>query len=138
MINQDRVRQMSRLAMLESDIGKNAIKVCSYRKADYVIMQIIKGFIAGTICFAALFLLWICFRWDDLNLFFSDAQFEDFFVQVLKGYGVFLAAYLVICGFVAVKIYNKCRKQKSLYLKYLNGLNKSYISENDAEEDEED
>lgn len=138
MINQDRVRQMSRLAMLESDIGKNAIKVCSYRKADYVIMQIVKGFVAGTVCFAALFLLWLCFRWDDLNIFFVDAQFEDFFVQVLKGYSIFLAVYLVICGIAAVKRYNKCRRQKNLYLKYLNRLNKSYLSETDAEEDDEE
>lgn len=138
MINQDRVRQMSRLAMLESDIGKNAIRVCSYRKADYVIMQIVKGFFAGTVCFAALGLLWLCFLWDDLNTYFAAAQFEEFLWQVLKGYGIFMAVYLVICGLVAVNRYNRCRKKKNLYLKYLNGLNKSYISETDADEDEED
>lgn len=137
MIDQDRVHQMSRRAMLEADIGKDAVKVCLYRKKKYVAVQIIKGFIAGTVCFAALVLLWLCFRYGDLNILFADGQWEHFYVQALKAYAPFLAAYLVICGFIAVRKYKKYGKEKKLYLNYLNGLNKSNISETDADEDEE-
>ncbi|MCD8151109.1 MAG: hypothetical protein LUE92_16465, partial [Clostridiales bacterium] len=59
MISQDRVRQMSRLAMMESDVGQNTVKVYSYRRIDYVIVQILKGFFMGTICFVAIMVLWL-------------------------------------------------------------------------------
>ena len=58
MIDQNRVRQMSRLAMMEPEIKKDVMGICSRRKADYVVLQILKGFFAGTVCYAALLLLW--------------------------------------------------------------------------------
>ncbi len=134
MIDQNRVRQMTRLAMMESDMGKNVIGVCSYRKADYVLVQILKGFFAGTVCYAALLLLWLGFLWDDLNAFFADAHYEEFIGKVLLGYGVFMLVYLVICGVVAAERYKKSGKQKHLYLKYLKRLNRSYASEEDEDE----
>ncbi|MCC8082341.1 MAG: hypothetical protein LIO80_10125 [Lachnospiraceae bacterium] len=129
MIDQYRVRQMSRLAMMESQVGKNVIKVCSYRRSDYVIMQVIKGFFLGTVCFAAAMVLVFCFLWDDLNAFFADAQYMDFLRKVLIGYAVFMAIYLVICALVAVRRYHKYGKIRRLYLKYLKSLGRSYASE---------
>ncbi|MCD8323980.1 MAG: hypothetical protein LUC32_03365 [Clostridiales bacterium] len=137
MISQDRVRQMSRLAMMESDIGKNAIRVYSYRRVDYVIVQVLKGIIWGTVCFAAVMVLWLGYIWDDLNLFFADAQYMPFLVNVLKGYGIFMACYLVICALVAVVRFNRCRKQRTLYLRYLKRLRKSYASAPDADDEDE-
>lgn len=134
MIDQNRVRQMSRLAMMESDMGKNIMGACSYRKVDYVIVQILKGFFAGTVCYAALLLLWLGFLWDDLNTFFADAHYEEFVGRVLLGYGIFMVVYLVICGMVASVRYKKCRKQKHLYLKYLKRLDRSYTSGEDEDE----
>lgn len=130
MIDQYRVRQMSRLAMIESQTGKNIKKVCSYRKSDYVIMQVIQGFFIGTVCFAAVLVLVFCFLWDDLNVFFADAQYMDFLEKILIGYGVFMAVYLVICAFAALRRYRKYAKIRRLYLKYLKSLGKSYASEN--------
>ncbi len=134
MINQNRVRQMSHLAMMESDMGKNIVAVCSYRKVDYVIVQILKGFFMGTVCYAALLLLWLCFLWDDLNEFFADAHYEEFAGKALLGYAAFMVFYLVICGVVASARYKKYRKRKYLYLKYLKRLDRSYVSEEKEDE----
>ncbi len=134
MINQDKVRQMSRLAMLESDMGKEGAKICSYKCVDFVLMQILKGFFAGTICFAALAVLGLGFIWDDLNLIFADAQFEAFFISVLKTYAIFLIIYLVICVIVAVFRYKKGKKRASIYLSYLKDLEGSYTVDETAGE----
>ncbi len=129
MIDQYRVRQMSRLAMIESQAGKNVIKVCSYRKSDYVIMQVIRGFFLGTVCFAAVLVLIFCFLWDDLNAFFADAQYMEFLRKVLIGYAVFMAAYLVLCALIAMRRYRKYEKIRRQYLKYLKAVGRSYASE---------
>ncbi|MCD7982534.1 MAG: hypothetical protein LUF32_09590 [Clostridiales bacterium] len=126
MIDQYRVRQMSRMAMLESEVGKNVIKICSYRRADYVIMQIIKGFFLGTVCFAAILTLVFCFLWDDLNTFFADAQYMEYARQILMGYIVFMAVYLVICALAAIHRYNRYGELRNQYLRYLNSLGRSY------------
>ncbi len=128
MISQDRVRQMSRLAMMESDVGQNEVKVYSYRRIDYVIVQILKGFFMGTICFATIMVLWLGYIWDDLNTFFADAQYMAFLLKVLKGYGIFMAVYLIICAAAAVVRFNRCKKQRHLYLRYLKRLRKYYAS----------
>ena len=53
MINQDRVREMTRMAMLENGPGERELKISTYRRSDYVILQMVKGFVLGTICFLA-------------------------------------------------------------------------------------
>lgn len=133
MIDQERVREMSKLSMLESGIGEKELKISTYRKGDYVVLQIVKGFFAGTLCFAALFLLWFFSKWDTLNQYFVDADFEGFIGAVLIRYGIFIAAYLVLCGIVAVNKYRKCRKRKEQYLRYLHRLNRSYQEDADSE-----
>ncbi|MCD8365582.1 MAG: hypothetical protein LUC83_07195 [Clostridiales bacterium] len=137
MISQDRVRQMSRLAMMESDVGQNTVKVYSYREIDYVIVQILKGFFMGTICFAALMVLWVGYIWDDLNTYFADAQYMAFLVRVLKYYGIFMAVYLIICAVVAVLRFNQCKKKRSLYLRYLKRLRKYYASDGNLSEEKD-
>ena len=69
MINQDRVREMNKMAILESGVGEKELKISTYRRADFVILQLVKGFVAGTVCFAAIVMLWLCSKWDDLNQF---------------------------------------------------------------------
>ena len=51
MINQDRVREMTRLSILESGVGERELKISTYRRSDYVIFEMVKGFFFGTICF---------------------------------------------------------------------------------------
>ena len=126
MIDQYRVRQMSRMAMLEAEVGKNVIKICSYRRQDYVIMQVIKGVFTGTLCFAAVLALFFCFLWDDLNTFFADAQYMEFARQILVGYIVFMAVYLAICILTALHRYNRYGELRREYLRYLNSLGRSY------------
>ncbi len=126
MIDQYRTRQMSRMAMLESEVGKDVIRICSYRRADYIIIQIIKGFFLGTVCFAAILVLVFCFLWDDLNAFFADAQYMEFFRRILIGYIIFMAAYLVLCALAALRRYNRYGETRCRYLGYLKSLDRSY------------
>lgn len=129
MLNQDRVRQMSRLAMMETQEGQEALFICSSRRPDYIILQIVKGIVAGTICFGILLVLWVFLMWDDLNAYFADAQYEAFLFDTLKGYAVFMAVYLLMCGVLAAVRYKRARVIRTKYMKGLNALNKSYKAE---------
>lgn len=137
MIDQERVREMTHMAILETGKGEKELHISSYRKGDYISLQLIRGFIAGTICFAAFVLIWIMWRWDTLNQYFADADFEGFFIKVLIRYFIFLGAYLVLTGGVAAHRYKNCKERERKYLKYLNRLGKSYSLDTENEEKEE-
>lgn len=129
MINQDRVRAMTRMSILESGIGKKELKISTFRKFDYVLLQMLKGFFAGTICFAAFFVLWILWKWDTLNYYFSNADFEGFAIKVLIRYAIFLAAYLVLSAVTAARKYNISRQRREKYMRHLHHLDSCYRQE---------
>lgn len=135
MINQERVRVMSRMAMLEAGEGNQELRVCTFYKADYILLQIIKSLIVGTVCFAAGFLLWVFWKWDDLNAFFADANFYGFLMDALILYGAFMAVYLVITGFVAAHRYKYCRKRKIKYSRLLQSMNSIYSADSKSDLD---
>ena len=45
---------MTRLSILESGVGERELKISTYRRSDYVIFEMVKGFFFGTNCVAAL------------------------------------------------------------------------------------
>ncbi len=137
MINQDRVRQMTRLEIQGRSVqGGKALRVCESRMIDYIIIQVVKGFFAGTVSFAAFVLLWFAYVWDTLNLVFADAQFMEFLHKTIVRYGIFLIFYLAACAIAAGLYYKKCKIQKNIYLKDLNRLGKSYAREHRKQEEE--
>ena len=95
MINQDRVREMNKMAILESGVGEKELKISTYRRADFVILQLVKGFVAGTVCFAAIVMLWLCSKWDDLNQYFANVDYMQLLKQTAIFYIIFMAGYLV-------------------------------------------
>ena len=135
MINQDRVREMNKMAMLESGAGEKELKISTYRRTDFVILKLVKGFVAGTICFLIIVMLWLCSKWDDLNLYFASADYRQLLWHAAIFYIVFMAGYMVVCSLVAVYQHKKCRERRDQYLRYLHRLNKSYLAEEKARED---
>lgn len=135
MINQDRVREMNKMAMLESGAGEKELKISTYRRTDFVILQLVKGFVAGTICFLIIVMLWLCSKWDDLNQYFASADYRQLLWYAAIFYIVFMAGYMVVCALVAVYQHKKCRERRDQYLRYLHRLNKSYLAEEKARED---
>ena len=135
MINQDRVREMTRLSILESGSGECELKISTYRRSDYVILEMVKGFFFGTICFCAVLLLWVCSKWDTFNQYFSEVHYMALVKQLLIFYGIFMAVYLAICVAVAIHRHKVCRERRNLYLHFLHRLNKSYLAEEKAGEE---
>lgn len=136
MINQDRVREMNRMAMLEAGSGEKELKISTYRRGDFVVLQLVKGFFMGTICFGAILLLWLCSKWENLNQYFANADYAQLLKHGVLIYCIFIAVYLVICAFVAVDQHKKCRERRDQYLRHLHRLNKSYLAEEKAREEE--
>ena len=86
MINQDRVREMNKMAILESGVGEKELKISTYRRADFVILQLVKGnkkgmaivgLITGGIGFAASIILYILIFFTGLGSYSSYNDIYD-------------------------------------------------------------
>ena len=131
MINQGNVREMTRMAMLESGLGEKELNISTYKKTDYVLLSVLKGIVAGTVCFAAFCGFWFFMTWDNLNQYFAGADFVGFIKKAVFYYIVFMAAYLTLCAVVALKRYKSCRERRKQYLRHLKRLTKRYASDSE-------
>lgn len=134
MINQDRVRKMTRLSIVESNDLEGRIHIASYARGNYLTLQMAVAIIAGTFCYLAVGLLLAATRMDWLNEQISSHGIRITNVQFLMGYVVFMALYLLLSYAVASYKYKDASEKTAEYLKSLNELNALYTQSVSAED----
>lgn len=133
MINQEKVRDMTKMAAYENGDGEKDIQISSYRRQDYVALQMIKSFVFGTIAYGILGLFWMAKAdkflgsIDSLDTIFSAGRL------ILILYAVFLGIYLTFAFFWARKKYDASRARSKGYFRWLRRVAKSYRTEDEKE-----
>ncbi len=126
MIDEKKVATMTKLAIMENREGADMVKTISYRKIDFVLTEIFRGAIAGTVCFLIGLVLWFFYLWDDLNDFIVGLDIMQLIGNIVLRYIIFMAAYLVICAIVAFRRHTRRMEQRYEYLSYLKELQYCY------------
>ena len=126
MINQDRLRLMTKMAAYEADEGKKNMAIASYFRSDYMGLQIIKSIISATIAYLIIFGLFIYY---DFETFMQDIYKMDlmaFGKNVLFYYVIFVVSYSLICYIVYSVRYYKAKKCLKKYYNRLKQLSAMY------------
>ena len=76
MVNEDRIKLMTRMAAYEKDEHKKNKKIVSFFKSDYISMQILKSIVYTTIAFAIMFGLYVLY---DFEIFMKEIYQMDIF-----------------------------------------------------------
>ncbi|MCC8141504.1 MAG: hypothetical protein LIO56_03075 [Lachnospiraceae bacterium] len=126
MLDPNKIRTMTKLAIMEEEEGTEMMKRISHRKIDYVFTGVFKGFVAGSVCFIIAMLLWFFYLWDDLNDFIVNLDFMQLMKDIGFRYLIFIAIYVAICAIVAFRTHTKGMQQRYIYLSYLKRLKSSY------------
>ena len=66
MINKDRVRTMTRLAIYEEGQGVADDKLNGYFKNDYIVGHMVGSFVSGTIACLLIVFVYCCYHYDTL------------------------------------------------------------------------
>ena len=121
MLNEERVKLMTRMASYETGEGKKNMNIGKYFRGDYIGKQVLRSVIWATIAFGICFGLYLFY---DFERFMQDIYKMDLlsfaknvllvYVIVVVGYGV--VSYLIYSG-----RYKKARKSLK---KYYNNLRK--------------
>lgn len=129
MLNEERIKLMTKMAAYEADEGKKNVAIGSYFRGDYIGLQVIKSIISATIAFVIVFGLFVFY---DFEVFMSDIYKMDllgFGRTVITAYLIFVAVYALISYMIYTYRYAKARKSLKMYYNNLKKLAYLYDKE---------
>lgn len=129
MVNEDRVKIMTRLASYENGAGKEELKLIRYNRKDYVSFHVLATAIWFTIGYAALLCLAVFLHIEFFMGSVKNKQLIPLGIIAVGGYVILLIAYLVVAGRVYRKRHNHAKENARLYYIDLRRLNKLYEKE---------
>ena len=129
MVNEDRIKLMTRMAAYEKEEHKVNKKIVSFFRSDYISMQMLKSIVSTTIAFAIIFSLYVLY---DFEVFMKEIYRMDMFEfakSVIIIYVIFLCITLVITYVVSLYQYNRALQSTKLYYTNLKKLSHIYGEE---------
>ena len=93
MLNEERIKLMTKMACYESNEGKKSVAIGSYFRGDYIGLQVIKSIISATIAYVIIFAMYIFY---DFEIFMADIYKMDllqFAKSAIINYLIFMAVY---------------------------------------------
>lgn len=130
MLNENKVKMMTKMAIYEKNEGKRMLKMSRYYKGDFVTLGVLKSIIASTFAFAVIV---IFFALCNMEKIVSEVNTMDYTLIAKKlgaYYIIFLVVFCVIAGIVNAYQYDKSRVGLKKYLSRLNKLERFYNNQN--------
>ena len=123
MLNEERIKLMTKMAAYEADEGKKNVAIGNYFRGDYIGLQVIKSIISATIAFVIVFGLFVFY---DFEVFMDLLGFGR---TVITAYLIFVAVYALISYMIYTYRYAKARKSLKMYYNNLKKLAYLYDKE---------
>lgn len=129
MLNQERVREMTRLAILDQNEGKECKPMTQYFRKDYIAKELIKSLVAGSVAFGILAGIVGLYYVESLMQTVGAADIRSLVKMAAIGYAGCLAAYLAVTYIVYYVRYSKGRLKAKKFYAHLKKVNKLYYEE---------
>lgn len=129
MLNEEKVRIMTKLAAYEKGEGKSYLPISKYYRTDYIGLAMIKNFFLISIAYAVLAGLVSLYFLDELLENIHKMNLVALGVKVIVGYVVLLISYSVLVYIVQTVKYSRAKKSIKNYYMQLGRLTKIYAKE---------
>lgn len=130
MLDNKKIKIMTKLAAFEQGKGREDIKISKYYKTDYIRYQVIKTAVSVTLGYLMMVLLVGLYNAEDLINRIVTLNFVRIGQYLLGFYIIIMAVYLT-GAFIGYSIkYDYSRKNLSKYYKSLKKLSKLYQDDN--------
>ena len=129
MLNEKRIKLMTKMASFEEHEGKKMIPIGNYFKHDYVSYQVLKAIISASIAFGLILVVYIYY---DLESFLQNIYKMDMISlakSILAGYLVLIGAYAIIAYIYYTYRYKQAKRSLRHYQAYLRELSAMYERE---------
>ncbi len=122
MLNEERIRLMTRMAAYEEHEGKKDIAISGYFRGDYISFQLLKSAIYATVGFALAVVMYVLYNMETFLEEFYKMDIVEFLKDILSKYCLVISIYLVISYFVYSYRYHKAKRHVKQYNQLLRAL----------------
>lgn len=126
MLNENKIKMMTKMAIYEKNEGRQMIKNSRYFKGDYVAFGVLRTLIAATFAYIIMVVLYVLCNLEGLVADINSMDYAAVGKRLGFYYILMLVAYTVIGGLVYTYQYNCSRKGLKKYFSRLNKLERFY------------
>lgn len=129
MLNNDKIRIMTRLALYEQGNGKNDIKISHFYKSDYIRYNILKTIVAVTVGIALLLGFAGLYNMEYIISNATKINYRQLGISLLILYLLIIIGYVILTIAVTSVKYKRARKSLVKYNRNLKELYAIYKAE---------
>lgn len=129
MINEERVRQLYKVAMYEQREEKLHRQIGKYYRSDYIGKEILKSIFTGSVAYIFLLVLVAVSQWEKYMSMVNQMDISSMLMPLLVVYVAYMAVYLIVTYMFFKVRYEDNRKRLDEYEEELRVLNQMYERE---------
>lgn len=126
MVNEDKIKLMTKLAVYEQGEGKKKLPVMQYFQGDYIVFNVIKTFLSITIAYGLILAIGVVLSSQYLMENIQKLSIEQLAGRMIFGYILVQALYLTIALLVYMKRYANAKRSVKRYYNQLKKLSSYY------------
>ena len=135
MLNEEKVKYMTKAAAYENGPEKKNIKIDGYFRGDYLGLQLVKSGIAYTVAFLIIVALGVMSRMEEILLQISQASYLNRMIKLLVVlYVGGLVLYEIAVYVYYSKKYQRAKESVNGFYGHLKRIHKFYETEDSVEE----
>lgn len=139
MLNEEKVKYMTKAASYENGAEKKNIEIDSYFRGDYLGLQLVKSGIAYTVAFCIITALWAMGRMEELMLKVTQAAYLEQMLRILIIlFVVGLVFYEIAVWIYYSRKYQRAKQSVKEFHMHLKNIQKFYESEETEETSDEE
>ena len=119
MVNEDRVKQLYKIAIYEQTEEKEHRQAGQYYRSDYIGKEVVKSFFTGSFAYLIMAVLWMISNWDMVLHQINTLEIIDTVVVMVVIYILFMVVYLFATALVYYYRYKSSKKKLDAYIQNL-------------------
>lgn len=129
MINEEKVKQLYKVALHEQEAEKYRRKIGRYYREDYIAKEMLKSIFTGTMAYLFMSALWLAGDWVNIFEKISNKEYAAIGVPMAALYVVYMIVYMTVTYLVYKAKYKESSSYIKNYEKQLVHLSRMYEQE---------
>ena len=126
MLNENKVKMMTKMAIYEKNEGRRMLKTARYFKSDYIAFGILKTLITTSIAYIIMLIMYVLYNMESIIKDINMIDYTEVGTNLIIGYVAMIAVFSAIAFVVYGKQYDNSRNGLKRYFSRLNKLERFY------------
>lgn len=126
MLNENKVKMMTKMAIYEKNEGRRMLKTARYFKSDYIAFGILKTLITTSIAYIIMLIMYVLYNMEGIIKDINKLDYTEVGTNLIIGYVAMIAVFSAIAFVVYGKQYDNSRNGLKRYFSRLNKLERFY------------